>query len=198
MEPASAKRLGRAWVAILVLVWLAVVLGGAALLQEYKATPGIAAAAPGTWPAASRIRREATRPTLVMLAHPRCACTRASIAELRRLLSTAGDVAAHVVFVRPEGMPADWERSGTWASASEIRGVRVWADPNGVEAERFGGVTSGTVLLYDRAGALRFSGGITPARGHQGDSAGRRALLAALRNTQTPRAQSAVFGCPIF
>jgi hypothetical protein len=134
-----------------------------------------------------------------MLAHPRCACTRASIGELARLVAATGDaMAVHVIFVRPEGVPSDWERTDTWRAAEEIPGVQVWADEAGDEARRFGGVTSGQALLFDREGALVFAGGITPARGHHGDSVGRSVVLAAVHGTRPERTASAVFGCPIF
>ena len=49
-------------------------------------------------------------------------------------------------------------------------------DDDGAEARRFGAETSGQTLLYDARGALAFSGGITGARGHAGDNAGRASL----------------------
>ena len=39
----------------------------------------------------------------------------------------------------------------------------------------------GHVLLYDKNGALVFSGGVTPARGHEGDSIGNSMILAIIR-----------------
>ena len=53
-------------------------------------------------------------------------------------------------------------------------------DDDGAEARRFGAETSGQTLLYDEHGALLFSGGITGARGHAGDNAGRASLVALL------------------
>ena len=44
-----------------------------------------------------------------------------------------------------------------------------------------GATTSGHVLLYDAGGVLRFAGGITDGRGHEGDNAGLDAALALLR-----------------
>jgi hypothetical protein len=80
-----------------------------------------------------------------------------------------------------------------------IPGVPSVDDEGGVEAKRFGVATSGHVLLFDRAGRLLFSGGITPARGHEGDSLGRDALIERLAGTRTISgpATSPVFGCPL-
>jgi hypothetical protein len=61
-------------------------------LWNYESTPGVAAATPGRWPADSRIKPDADRATLVMLAHPHCPCTRASIGELARLMTQAQGV----------------------------------------------------------------------------------------------------------
>ena len=49
--------------------------------------------------------------------------------------------------------------------------------------ERFGLVSSGHALLYDENGRLLFSGGLTNARGHAGNSVGRNAIVAILNDT---------------
>jgi len=53
------------------------------------------------------------------------------------------------------------------------------------------------VLLYDVAGDLRFAGGITPSRGHAGDSAGRSMLQDLLASRSVERDETAVFGCAL-
>ena len=50
--------------------------------------------------------------------------------------------------------------------ASAIPGVIVTPDVGGRIAARLGAKTSGHVLVYDENGVLKFSGGITAARGH--------------------------------
>ena len=70
-------------------------------------------------------------------------------------------------------------------------------DASGVEAARFGAGTSGAVLLYSSDGTLLFAGGITPARGHQGDSFGRQRLLALLDGAAADRRDAPVFGCAL-
>ncbi len=81
--------------------------------------------------------------------------------------------------------------------AACIPGVSVLADPDGVEARRFGALTSGDAFLYDAGGRLVFRGGITPSRGHQGESAGRSAIEAFLKGGRPRTATAPVFGCPI-
>jgi hypothetical protein len=181
--------------ALALAVWTA---GAAALLlaiEQYKARPGAAGATPlhaAAPPAA------ANRPWLRMFVHPRCPCTRASIAELRNLLAAAhADVYAEVVLVLPPGAADAWRDSPIAAAAAAIPGVVVRCDERGAEAEEFGVQTSGHVLLYGPDGRLKFTGGITRSRGHEGDSTGGRAVVALLRHERAAETQHAVFGCPL-
>ena len=185
---------------ILTVVWLVVVAGLGALFH-YAGSPGPAGRAPASWPADNEIKREAGQPLLVMFAHPRCPCTRASLAELARLMAdTGGRARAEVWFLRPAGADAGWTNAALWDRAAGIPGVTAHWDAEGREAARFGAATSGETLLYDGAGRLRFAGGITGARGHEGDNAGRTWLTACLRGTGGPSdlAATKIFGCPLF
>ncbi|HVR19589.1 MAG TPA: hypothetical protein VMS65_07830, partial [Polyangiaceae bacterium] len=84
------------------LAWVVGIAGGMKALYDHSGTAGEAAQAPPSWPAQGVIARDTGRPTLVMLAHPRCPCTRASVAELSVLMTRAqGRVSAHVLFVEP-------------------------------------------------------------------------------------------------
>lgn len=180
-------------------LWLLIIGTGIKMIWNYESTPGVAAAAPERWPAGSRIKPAADRPTLVMLAHPQCPCTRASIGELARLMTQAqGRVTAYVLFVKPPEFSDGWELTDLWASAAAIPGVTVVRDDGGVEAGRFGAATSGQTVLYDAAGGLIFSGGITAARGHAGDNAGRAAVVSLLVNDESEQKETPVYGCPLF
>ena len=179
-------------------LWVCGAASGLYFLWRYDNTPGEAAQPQGAWPAGSRLTRAADRPTLVMLAHPQCTCTRASLAELAEVLARAEQAPkTYVVFLKPSQFPAGWEQSDTWLSASRLKNVTVVRDDDGREAQAFGAATSGQTLLYDAAGALLFSGGLTGARAHQGDNAGRRSVVALLNNQQAGRSSN-VFGCPLF
>ncbi len=179
--------------------WLSMIGAGVWFLTSYENNPGIAAAAPARWPAGSRLRPAADRATLVMLAHPRCPCTRASIGELSRLMTQAqGRITAFVLFVKPAEVADGWEQTDLSASAAAIPGVTVVSDEAGIEAALFHAATSGQTVLYDAEGALLFSGGITSARGHAGDNAGRTALVSLLTAGETEQRETPVFGCPLF
>src|SRR5688572_7983088 len=75
----------------LTILWGVFVGFGFRGLWAYESRPGAAATPPLQWPAASSIQRVEGTPTLVMLAHPHCPCTRASIEELNRIMAHAGD-----------------------------------------------------------------------------------------------------------
>jgi len=180
---------------------VAIVLGGLRFLR-FESAAGAPANAPSNWPAGTSIARKAGQPTLVILAHPKCPCTRATVGELAKLMTDCqGKVSATVLVVRPPGMPADWEKTDLWFSAAAIPGVWVVVDDEGREAQRFGAATSGQALLYSPDGTLLFSGGITESRGHSGDNAGRSAITSLeLQGTTTlpHAAHTPVYGCPLF
>lgn len=178
--------------------WLAAIALGMGALAAYSFTPGAQADAPPGWPAESGLRLSADKPTLVMVAHPHCSCSRASIAELARLMSRlGGQVAGYVVFVKPQGVAEDWERTDLWESVALIDGVALVGDPGGEVAAHFGAATSGQTYLYGSDGRLRFKGGITPTRSHQGDSVGRQRIISLVTEGKTDRSESAVYGCAL-
>lgn len=147
-----------------------------------------------------------------MFAHPRCPCTKASLAELESLAAKAKNrFHATVVFYQPTDTqsianasriePFDWTNTALVKLARSIPGVRVTFDRDGALANRFGAETSGHTVVYSSDGRLLFSGGITGSRGHLGDNAGFQTVLNILsgmparfaHNDTTP-----VFGCDLF
>ena len=167
------------------------------VLFHYENTPGRVGALPQTWPAA-QIERATDRPTLVMLAHPHCPCTAASIGELAQIMARLqGKVAAYVLLVKPKEGGRDWDDTSLRRSAEAIPGVKVVFDPDGVAARRFGAETSGHTFLFRADGHLLFSGGITASRGHAGDNAGESAIVALVNNQTPAQTQTLVFGCPL-
>ena len=197
------------WAAI-TSVWLLGAVAGLSVLWRFDNAPGLGANAPGQWPRDSALDRASGRPTLVLLAHPQCSCTRASLDELGEALARAHTrPKTYVLFLKPEGVSSGWEQTDSWRMAAALPGVTVVRDDSGREALRFGAATSGQTLLYDADGTLLFSGGITAARGHAGDNAGRSELVSLLNREQSARARTlnseqshrdatSVFGCPLF
>ena len=180
------------------MLWLAAVIAGSLAMLRYANTPGHAAQAPLQWSANSLIARDSQRATLVMFVHPRCPCSRASVGELSLLMAHCqGRVNAHVLFFKPAGSAAEWAETDLWRSAAAIPGVEVHSDDGGVEARRFHAETSGHTVLYDRARRLQFSGGITAARGHSGDNAGRSAIAALVNGGAPQERGTPVYGCSL-
>lgn len=194
------KRLNRRFLTTLSLgvIWIVSVGAGLRTLMSFESTPGTVGAIPSTWPHASKIPPPAGRAVLVMLAHPRCSCTDASVEELAQLMPhVQGKVSAYVVFLEPKGAPAGWEDTDLRRSAAKIPGVTVVSDIGGMEARTFGAETSGHTFLYDSDGRLLFSGGITQSRGHAGDNAGESAIISLVNNHRSDRAKTFVFGCSL-
>ena len=194
----SSVRIGAPWILVGV-VWLAAVIGGFAILWRYAAQRGSDSLAPATWPAATALARDPSRPTLLMFVHPRCACSRASVVELGHLLARVrGRVAPTIVFVRPRGADdRDFDRGELRTLAASVPGVALFDDAGGVEARRFGAATSGATLLYDAGARLAFAGGLTSVRGHEGDSFGQERIVALVSGGTADRADSPVFGCAL-
>ena len=197
LRAAGRRGASRAWLA-LIPMWLVLVLLAMVAMQRYESTPSSTESAPTHWPPDSHISRSSGLPVLIMLAHPYCPCTRASLAELSRLLTTlSGRLDVHVLFIRPEGVDADWGSSDLLERARQIPNVSVDLDDAGREAALLGARTSGDTLLYGADGRLLFHGGITSARGHEGDNVGSRRIISLVTTGSTDLASSAVFGCAL-
>jgi hypothetical protein len=185
-------------VTLVVLAWLATVGLGLALLWRYSLTPGSPGSPSQAWPERTALRLAADTPTLVLFVHPRCPCSRSTLGELARVTALAGGrVSIQVAFYAPTGADSEWARTDLWRDAEAIPGVTASVDEGGAEARLFGAATSGEALLYDTRGRLEFRGGITAARGHAGDNAGRSALVASILGTDPDMASAAVYGCPL-
>jgi hypothetical protein len=188
-------------VAVAAVIWLAALVTCTAFMNRYAAKPGPAGLPPDHWPLESRIVLNSQHPTLLMFAHPHCPCTRASIRELELVASDCqGKVDAQVWFIKPAGTALDWTNTDLWRSATAIPGVTVHVDENGVETQRFQGETSGQTMLYAPSGQLLFHGGITIARGHEGDNPGVDAIESLLlhKDSVPVAASTPVFGCELF
>lgn len=156
----------------LCLIWLSLIAGAYMLLLNYAQVPGPVSRAPVIWPTASHLQRSPGQFTLITFAHPKCPCTTATINELAVLMARCRRLRAYVLFLEPKGFPLNWIKDSTWHLASGIPGVAVLPDATGFEAQMFSATTSGETLVYDPQGRLVFSGGITAARGHEGDNQG--------------------------
>jgi len=183
----------------LVVIWAIVVAFGFSRMLSYETTPGRGAAAPARGAFESFPEYRVGLPVLLLFAHPKCPCTRATIANLAVLMAdVAGHVNTYVLFVRLPSTVTGWEKTDLWQSAESIPGVHVVSDAGGAIAKRFGAATSGQALLYGIDGKLLFRGGITDQRGHYGDNAGSCAILTQLHHPESRVIDVPVFGCSLF
>lgn len=177
-------------------VWLILLAAGFGVLFSYQMRAGAQAAAPGDWPEGAGPRFDPQRCNLVMFAHPKCPCTDASLEELKTILSQGGGgISPTICFFDPEGAPSDWAQTSLVRNAEAVPGLNVIIDRSGAIAARFGALTSGQVLMYDRRGHRVFAGGITASRGQAGENRGRALVLALAKGNVSEPAQTPVYGC---
>jgi hypothetical protein len=181
-----------------VLLWLAGVGLVARQFMSFERRPGKETAVSSSWPNESTLRPIAGQSTLVMIVHPKCPCSGASLDELADLvLKSPNSLRGYILFEKPEGVPSSWPRSPLWQKASGIPGMIPVVDSEEKEAPLFGASTSGHVFLYDAQGVLQFSGGITSGRGTRGESAGKASLFSYGDRGIRSFSRTPVFGCPL-
>ncbi|HEX7151016.1 MAG TPA: RedB protein [Thermoanaerobaculia bacterium] len=178
-------------------VWCGTIAMAFNAIRRFETTPGAAAKTNGVWPAASRVARTPGSWSLVMLVHPHCSCSRASVQELAAIVEAAPrHVQTNVLVYRPHDAKRGWEQTEVYHAATRLRGARVVIDTDGAEAAVFGGFTSGQTFLYDDEGRLRFSGGVTSLRGHAGLNGGRADVIR-IAKQRDGKGTHPVFGCAI-
>jgi hypothetical protein len=179
-------------------LWGAGIVSGLCVLNAYTNTPEKVLALPNQWPERSTIARSYDRPTVLLALHPRCVCSRATVEELARLIARlAVPPRVEILLYTPENAPVSWGHTDVVARARSLPGVTIQPDSKGRESERFRLSVSGQTAIYAPDGRLIFTGGITRARGHEGDNAGSEAILSILSRHQPAISSSPVFGCPI-
>jgi hypothetical protein len=184
---------------VITVVWLALILAGFVILGRETYRPAPRAIIASTFPASPTLALDPQRYTLLVFVHPQCPCTEATLSNLDRLRTQAGgNLAVTIVFTIPPGAPPGWEKGRLWTAANHLTSVSILRDVNGVEARRFGVTTSGHVLVYTPQGLLLFSGGITPARGQEGDSPGGLAIIHLTKeHSPSDKVEKPVFGCTL-
>ncbi|GAA4428253.1 hypothetical protein [Bremerella cremea] len=184
-------------------VWLFAVLITFGWLTQYGSTPGVAMRPPENWPNDSAIHHESGESSLLVFLHPDCPCSRATLDNLERI-AEQHTIAITLVCLSDshhETFESNWLTTGScrghvarWQSRPSIE---VHRDIDGHEADRFRVTTSGHCLLFDELGNLRFSGGVTSRRGHEGNNSGLACLSSVIEGWSTGRKQFPVFGCPL-
>lgn len=180
--------------------WLAAIGYGGSQLFTHSLTPGLQADPSASWPAGADIQPATDRATLLAFLHPYCPCSTATLVELERLMVCCRDRVEVWAFLwTPASSGPEWVRaSPLWEQAERISGIRVRGDTDGATARQFRSRTSGQVLLYTKGRVLSFKGGITPSRGHSGDSTGGDAIRSILSGQEPFTRSAPVFGCALY
>jgi hypothetical protein len=105
------------------------------------------------------------------------------------------EVSATVVAVTAGLDPQTLESSRLIAELRDRPRIRLYTDATGLERQRFGAIVSGEVFAFERDGRRVFHGGLTPGRGHVGESAGQGELEALARGKRAEPCEAPVFGC---
>lgn len=188
----------RSAVAVLA-AWATLVAVGQALLLEHTTVAGDPGQPPAALPRdlAAALRWDQTQPLLLLAAHPQCPCLPATLAELQRALGATAPPTLRVLVHTPSSPPPEWDAAADAALRRTLPNGAAIDDRDGALAAALGLRTSGHVLLFATDGRLRFTGGVTAGRGHQGDNRAGRTLAAMLADAGKPQASTAVFGCPL-
>lgn len=186
----------------LIVVWLLAIAGGWYVFErhEFAKSDATSAQAVDRWPSDTMLPCDGERPALVLFIHPKCPCSRATLAELERLLAGKSESKAEplqliVIATVPQNTDEAWWDTATIAKSSALPGARLFVDRAGQEAARFGATTSGTVMYFEASGRCRYAGGITVTRGHEGRSAGGDVVEALVRGQSVDSRSLPVFGC---
>ena len=187
VQTACAHLGNRLWL-LLLGFWVALVIYGSTKLELYAATPGQHAT--GLSSVAGK------RFHLYVFLHPLCACSTASIDELNRLQDRAGAQLDMTAVIDNAGfLPKTAQLLVSTLTATP--GLAVEVDADGKKSASYGARTSGQVLLFDTAGTLVFSGGVTSARAHEGDNIGETAILDIVRGRVPTTHETPSFGCAL-
>lgn len=179
--------------------WATLVVAGQALLLEHTTAAGDAGHPPAELPRelAEALRWDHRQPLLLLAAHPQCPCLPATLVELQRTLASGAPPTLRVLVHTPSSPPTEWDPAADAELRRTLPAGAAIDDGDGALAAKLGLRTSGHVLLFAADGRLRFTGGVTAGRGHQGDNLAGRTLAAMLADAGKPHATTAVFGCPL-
>ena len=166
--------------------------------------PGLLGTPQSAWPLQTSLTRPSQKMTVVAFIHPKCTCTGATVNHLVHCLKGRPDIHLVVSVFVPSGIPEP--EMEAWRNGEHVKTLRAalpkttfYYDEGGVEARRFGALTSGTLLAYEPRGLEVFRGGITNRRGGEQDNPALRRFVGVLKNKQPAGAAACtpVFGCPL-
>lgn len=196
--PLSDQSCPAPWPMVSLCLWLMLIGAMFGFLWMYESTAGSQGDPKADWPTGVSLKPAPKGRTLLMFAHPRCPCSRASLHEFQHILQNCPSLeSARIIFYCPPNAGGDWTDTSLVRTAQSLPGVEVSFDEGGDLAEKFGVATSGHILLYDAHQDLLFSGGITALRNHEGANSGRESVMALIQGQSSITKETPVFGCPL-
>ena len=180
------------WLSLL--VWSLFVAISFLWLLNYKGGAGAVSDPQKLLPLNAGIVNTAQKSLYVFL-HPNCSCSTATVNELKRLLHSIEVKPLVNIYFADVGDKEGIQQSSLWNSVSSIDGVKLLIDDDNEVIDLMGQKTSGNIVLYDEMGHLKFNGGITSSRGHEGDSKGKLKLQALLRGENENAITINTYGC---
>jgi hypothetical protein len=172
----------------LVAAWIAALAYGSHVMMTYDTTAGRSAKrAPAV--SSSKVRAW----TCVMVVHPDCPCTRASLSALREIVARYNERVEFRIVMVSETPRLD---SPNFEAACKIPEAAVsWITPQRAD-ELYDSYTSGQAFILDRNGDVAFSGGITPGRGTDKPEFALQLFESVLAGKPV-RKSSPVYGCEL-
>ena len=107
------------------------------------------------------------------------------------------DVRIHTIAYLPGSQTDHWIETRTTRYLRQLPDTRIHLDRDGLICRQFGVSISGHMLGYDGRGKLICSGGITPYRGHEGESRAAEDFVAKVTGTSAACAHWPVYGCSL-
>lgn len=180
-------------------IWGMVVVLLFVALTRYSSIPGQSGSIPWQLSATSHLPG-APAVRVQLFVHPQCSCTVATLDQLQSVMSASPEkraIPVEIFVFSPDSEPDSWHETPLVKQCQRLPGATVIWDRNGKKAQSLGVATSGHVLVWDKEQKRKFSGGITPSRGHRGPCQGLDAFQAALEGQGENAFVSAPFGCSI-
>lgn len=187
--------MSRTLLLLLAVSWVSLLAVGNYWLISYSMTPGQYDEAPQNWPRDSLLSKSDSKYSLLIGLHPLCPCSQATASELERLLPYVDEKLEVMVLLPSED--EKWLQAPLVQRFAAMPGARVVSDPDASESKRFTLNTSGECRLYDPSGRLRYSGGLTAARAHEGDNFGKKAVINIIKGLEPESCDGPSFGCPL-
>ncbi len=177
--------------------WSVLIVCGLLWMTAYSMSPGETFTPLLERPDDTEISFSENQPTLLVFLHPRCPCTRPTIAALERLMVRKHDIVLQPVFYLPDTQTVAWAQDEYWDRLIDLGAHEPVIDINGHLAGQFHATTSGHALLFSTDGRVQFWGGITSGRVHEGDSLGLTMLTRVLDGIPVSEPSFPVYGCSI-